>query len=165
MCSPVSLSNKSEVESDALDELFESLVVVWTRGEATIDETDEGDVTLETELFIAGSVDGLVEHVLDAILRKGEARDELVIASQGCLELQVHTGHNGINPLPVELCKTDAEATKKEVTGMFGIMEIVGIVDDALDVAFVIANLHAGFKDIIHYELRILNISLKWVIL
>lgn len=73
MCSPVSLLNKSEVESGALDELFESLVVVGARGEAAIDETDEGDVTLETKLFIAGSVDGLVEHVLDAVLRKGEA--------------------------------------------------------------------------------------------
>ena len=108
MCSPVSLSNKSEVESDALDELFESLVVVWTRGEATINETDEGDVTLETELFIAGSVDGLVEHVFNAILGKGEARDKLIIAAKWCLELKVHAGHNSIYALLVELGETDA---------------------------------------------------------
>ena len=39
---------------------------------------------------------------------------------------------------------------QEQVACMLCIVEVVGIVDNAFDVALVVANLHAGFKDIVH---------------
>ena len=67
---------------------------------------------------------------------------------------------NGIDALLVERSKADAEAAEKQVTGMLCIVQVIGIVDDAFDVAFVIAHFHACFKDVFHFGLWFMVYSL-----
>ena len=89
-----------------------------------------------------------MEDVLNALLLKPETRDEFIVAAQRCLVLQVHASHNGIDTLFVHFCKRQATMLQEQVACMLSVMEVVGIVDNALDVAFVVAHLHEGFKNI-----------------
>ena len=45
------------------------------------------------------------------------------------------------------------------MAGMFGIVQIVGIVDNAFDVAFVVAHFHVRFKDIFTHVFMICYLS------
>ena len=85
---------------------------------------------------------------------------ELVVAAQGCLKLQIHAGHNGIEAFFVHLGKRKTTRLQEQVTCMFGIVEVVGIVDNAFDVALVVANLHTGFKTVFAHSFRYFVISI-----
>ena len=73
---------------------------------------------------------------------------------QGCLKLQIHACHNGIDTFFVHLGKRETTRLQEQVTCMFGIVEVVGIVDNAFDVALVVANLHTGFKTVFAHSFR-----------
>jgi hypothetical protein len=60
--------------------------------------------------------------------------------------------HHGIYALLVHLGKAYAHALEKQVTGVLGVVQVVGVVYYALDVAFVVAHFHARFKDIFHFQ-------------
>ena len=107
---------------------------------------------METERIVGDAVDVVLKDIAYALFVKVEAREELVVAFQWPLELQLHPGHDSVHALFVQVGKAHAEGTEKAVTSMLGIVEIVGVVDDALDVAFVIAHLHTGFKEIRFHE-------------
>ena len=54
------------------------------------------------------------------------------------------------------------------MTCMFGIMQVIGIINYPLNVAFVITNLHPRFKDVIslHYYVSVLSRQYKqWLCL
>jgi hypothetical protein len=133
--------------------VLEGLVVFRTWSELAINETDEFDSSTETKLLVAGTVDILIEPIPEAVFLKIETRNELIIAAQGNFILQFHTVDNGIDALFVELGETDAETTEEEVSGMLGIVQVVGIVHDAFDVALIIAYLHTGFENVFHFEI------------
>ena len=85
-----------------------------------------------------------------------QARDKLIVATERYLVLQFHAVYNGINTLFMKLCKTDAQAAEEQMTSMLGVVKVVGIVYDAFDVAFVVANLHAGFENVFHNDVGML---------
>ena len=51
----------------------------------------------------------------------------------------MHPRHHGINASRVKVGKAYPACAEKLVTGMFGVVLVVGIIDNALKVAFVIA--------------------------
>jgi len=129
---------------------LEGLVVFRGVGELAVDEADEFHGGAETELFVAGTVDVLIEQILDPVFLEVEAGDELIVAAQGNLVLEFHAVDNGIDALLVESSETDAQAAEEKMTGVLGVVQVVGIIHDALDVALIVAHLHTGFKDVFH---------------
>ena len=107
---------------------------------------------METESVVGSTVDIVLKDIAHALLMKVEARAKLIVAFQWSLELQLHPCHDSVHTLFVQVGKAHAEGTEKAVARMFGIVEIVGVVDDTLDVAFVVAHLHTGFEEIRLHE-------------
>ena len=126
-------------------------VVVFAFAETAVDETDQHDLALEADGFVGGPVDVLVEDVLEAVLLEPQTGDELVVAAQGSLVLQFHAGHDGIDASGVHLGKAKATLLQEQVTGMLGVVQVVGIVDDTFDVALVVAHLHTGFENVLSH--------------
>ena len=84
----------------------------------------------------------MVEYILDAFLLKVEFRYELVSTLQWGFESHGEASHYRIDSLLMKCSKTDTHRRQKLVTGMFQIVLIIGIIDDALQVAFIVAYLH-----------------------
>ena len=97
-------------------------------------------------------MDGVVEDVAQTLLAHAELRDEDIVAAQRRLVLQVHASHHGVDALLVKAREAHAERREVEMARVLGVVEIVGIVHDALDVALVVANLHFCFKDIVRFH-------------
>ena len=51
-----------------LDIVLESLIVFWTWSQTAVDDAHQLEIATETHLLIAGTEDGLMEHVLYALL-------------------------------------------------------------------------------------------------
>ena len=130
--------------------VFECLVVFRTVGEFAVDDADEVDYALEAEFVVGCTVDVLVEHVFYSLLGEVETGDELVVALQGRLELQVHSCHHGIDAAAVHLGEAQSAFLQEQMAGMLGVVQVVGVVYDAFDVTFVVTHLHSGFKDVGH---------------
>ena len=79
-----------------------------------------------------------------------KTRDEFIIALQGNLIGDIDAMHHGIDALTVHLCKTQSACFQEEMACVLHIVEVVGIVHDSLDIALIVAYLHAGFKDLTH---------------
>ena len=73
--------NNHVLKESGSDEVLERLVVFRTGGKSAIDKTDERDITTEAELFVAGTEDGLMKNVFDAVFGEGETRDKLVVTA------------------------------------------------------------------------------------
>lgn len=89
------------------------------------------------------------EDVADALLFESQARDDDIIAVQRSLVFQIHPGHHSIRALLVHLSETQSAGFQKPVTRVLRVVEIVGVVNNALDVALIVAHLQTGLKDII----------------
>ena len=94
----------------------------------------------------------LIKHVFDAFFLNAQLADKAVSAFQGRFESHVQPCHYRIYSLRVQVGKTDALCEQELVPGVFDIMLVVGIVYDALQVAFIVAYLHLQFKDIIRFH-------------
>ena len=127
----------------------------------SVDEAYQRNLSAETDDLVGGAVDVLVEDVLHALLLNPEARDELVVAAQGGLVLQRHAGHHGVDALGVHLGEAQSAVLQEEVARVLRIVQVVGIVDDALDVALVVAHLHAGFKNVVSHRILLFVFSLQ----
>ena len=79
-----------------------------------------------------------------------KTRDEFIVALQGNLIGDIDAMHHGIDALTVHLCKTQSACFQEEMACVLHIVEVVGIVHDSLDIALIVAHLHAGFKDLTH---------------
>ena len=130
----------------------EGTVVVFAAGETAIDDTDQFCLCPKTEFIVRDTGDVVVEDVFDAFFRQSQSRHKFVVRSQGHLKLHGHPGQYGIDALLVHLSKTQSALLQEQVTGMLTIVQVVGIVDDALDVALIIAHLHPGFKNILLFH-------------
>ena len=87
-----------------------------------------------------------MEHIFDAFLCQTKSGHKFIIGSQGRLKLHGHAGHYGIDTFFVHLSETQPALFQKQMTGMLTIVQVIGIVYDAFDVALIIAHLHARFK-------------------
>ena len=64
------------------------------------------------------------------------------------LESHAEAGDYRIDSFGVQFGETDAGRSQEFVTGMFDVMLVIGIVDDTLQVAFIVAYLHFQFIDV-----------------
>lgn len=120
-----------------------------------MDEYNEFYHTAETKFVVSGAVDVLVKHVSEPFLGDGQSRDESIVAAQGHLVLQVHPGHHRIDALLMQLGKTQSCMLQEQVAGMLYIMQIVGIVDNTLDITLVVSHVHACLKNVVALHLYI----------
>ena len=138
-----------------LEIILEGLVVVFAVAQSSVDETHQRDVATKTKCFIRSAEDVLMEDVFDAILFEPQTRDELIVATQGSLEVELHASHHCVDTFSVHFGKRKATLLQKQMTRVLCVVEVVGIIDNALDVAFVVAHLHSGFKNVfIHLSFR-----------
>ena len=93
--------------------------------------------------------------IFDSIFLNIQLRHELLAAAQGCLERHCQSGHDRINSFVVQFRETQAYARQEFMTCMLDIMLIIGIVDNALKVAFIVAHLHLQFKYVFFHILQI----------
>lgn len=129
--------------------LCESPVVVLALAHLAIDDGNEVNVGMEAKPFVAGTEDIVSEYVTDALLAKPQSGDELIVAGQRSLVFELHSCHDGVNSLVVEFRKADAERADEAVSGVLSVVKVVRIVNDALDIALVVAHFHACFKYIL----------------
>lgn len=135
-----------------IEEFRESLVELRTIGESAVDDANGIDLSTNAQLLVAGTEDVLHEDIADAFLLDPETAVEFITATKRHLELHGQTCHDTIDALIVKTCKTNTVTEQKLMTCVFDIMLIIGIVDNALEVALVIANLHAECVDIISHN-------------
>ena len=89
-----------------------------------------------------------MENISYALLLQPQTREEFIIALQRNLVLQVHSRHHSIHAFVVHFGKAEAAFLQKEMAGMFHVVQIVGIVHDALNIALIIPYFHLRLKNI-----------------
>ena len=113
-----------------------------------VDDAHGFDLRLDNDLHVGQAVDVLVEHVLDAVLLDVELADELVAALERGLELHVEARYNSVGALLMELGEAHSVGKQKLMAGVLDVVLVVGVVNYALKVAFVVAHLHFEFVDV-----------------
>ena len=103
----------------------------------------------ETQFLITGTEDVVMKHVLDTLLRQAEARDELVVGPQRGLKLHRHPCQHGIDALLVHLGEAQPTLCQKQMSRVLAVVQVVGIVHNTLNVAFIVAHLHPCLKNIL----------------
>jgi hypothetical protein len=72
----------------------------------------------------------------------GEQGTETITGAQGLAVTDIDTSNEEVNALFVQTGEAFAESGEVLMAGMLEIMEVIGIVDDPLEVTFVIADGH-----------------------
>ena len=124
----------------------ENAIEHFTITEATMIKDYSGDFRSENQFFVGNTVDVLQENVFQSFLTKVKGTDKLITAAERHLEIHRHTRHYSIKSLLVHLCKVHPMGMQEFMAGMLGVMLIVGIVDNALQVAFIVADLKTQRK-------------------
>ena len=83
-----------------------------------------------------------MEDISHALLLQPQTREEFIIALQRNLVLQVHSRHHSIHALVVHFGKAEAAFLQEEMAGMLHVVQIVGVVHNALNIALVIPHFH-----------------------
>ena len=105
---------------------------------------------LAAELVVGLAKDGLVEDVADALLLGHQAADIFVAGTQRHLVGDFKPCHDDVDALVVQLGETHPAVEHIEVTRVLHIVLIIGVVYNALNITFIVANHVAVFKDIFH---------------
>ena len=93
----------------------------------------------------------LVEHVAQAVFLHREAHFKPVARAERSFEAHFQIGDHDVNAAFVEFGKFDTFGFYKLMAACLGVVLIDGIVDDALEVAFVVANAHFVNKNRLHF--------------
>ena len=128
----------------------ESSVVVVAVAQTTVDEAHQFHGASETEPSVVLSEYVLIEDIAQALFLYGEFGDEVVVAPQRCLVLQVHACHHGVDALLVQFGEAHAELCQVQMPCVLYVVQIVGVVHYTLDVALVVAHFHFRFKCVFH---------------
>lgn len=120
----------------------------FTAAEATVFETGDDDVGLEDGSAV-GFVDVLLEDKFGATALEVETADERVVGAERGQIVGIDVGEDGVDALTVHLGESDADLAAKLVASVLEIMEIVGIIYNALVVKLVVANLHINVERIV----------------
>ena len=140
-----------------LEERGKSLVEFVRIGETAVDDADGFDLGTNHDFVVALAEDVLHENVLDTVFLYPKFGDEFVATLEGNLELHGESRHDTVDASIVELGEADVVGKEKFVTCVFDVVLIVGVVDNALEVAFVVAHLHFEFVDVVCHENQGLN--------
>jgi hypothetical protein len=95
----------------------------------------------------------LFKNITDPFAIDVEAGKKLLTAAKGCTVVNSDTAYHDINALVVKLLEADANALDELMTGNLEVMLVVGIVDNSLDVAFVVTRLQFELVGIIFHFL------------
>lgn len=98
--------------------------------------------SFDDDFHVGKTEDVLIKYVFDAFFLEIELGDKLIAAFKWGLEGHIEAGYYGVDAFGVELGETDAGSRQKFVTGVLYVVLVVGVVYDALQIAFVIAYLH-----------------------
>ena len=99
-------------------------------------------LTMQTVSPCALMTSFLGEDVFYAFLLEFEFGNELVAALQRCLELHVEACHYGVCTLFVEFGEAHSVGEQELMACVLDVVLVVGVVDNALKVAFVVSDLH-----------------------
>lgn len=115
----------------------------------------EGFFEVRRVFFGADGVDEahdvLVEGVAEAVLFEFETHFKVVARTEGGFEAHFKIGYNDVNATVVEIGKFDVARFDEFVAAVFGVVLVDGVVDDALEVAFVVTNAHAVGESDFHF--------------
>ena len=92
----------------------------------------------------------LVEDIADAVLLGPQTAYIFVVGPQRHLVGGLVAGHHHVDTLLVQLVEGHAAADDVKVARVLEIMLVIGIVDNALQVALVVAHTVPIFEDIFH---------------
>ena len=105
---------------------------------------------LAAELVVGLAKDGLVEDVADALLLGSQTAHILVAGTQRHLVFDFEPRHHHIDARLVQLGETYTPPDNVKVSRMLHVVLVVGIVYNALNITFVIADNVPVFKDVFH---------------
>ena len=120
--------------------LKERIEVLAAR-EATLLDQHRVDHAPHGQRLVGEAVDVLLEYQLDALPPRVEARTETVPAPERMFELDFDARDERIPPLVVHPAEVLAQRFEEPVARMLHVMLVIGVVDHALQVAFIIAHL------------------------
>lgn len=102
-------------------------------------------------LWIDKAHNVLVENIAQAVFLHQEAHFKPVAGAEGGFETHLQIGDHHIDAAVVEFGKFDTLGFDKLVSASLGVVLVHSVVDDALEVAFVVANAHFVNKNRLHF--------------
>ena len=122
---------------DVTEEVSEELPT----GQAPVVDDDALDLTACSEAPVEVQ-DILIEDELGRTHSTAECRAVVVATAQALLIGDRYFGDEGIQAIFVHLAEVHAQALEELMSRMLHVVLVVGVVDDALQVALVVAHLH-----------------------
>ena len=113
----------------------------FTAGKGAVDDADTIDLCFDALDAVGLAVDVLLEDVADTFAVDVEAGKELLTSAKGRTIVDGDTADHDIDALAMKFFETDADTLDELMTGDLKVVLIVGIVDNSLYVAFVVARL------------------------
>ena len=133
----------------------ESGVYFVTSGKGPVDDADAIDLSFDALDAIRFAVDVLLKDVTNAFAVDVEAGKELVSTTERCTIVDGDTAYHNVDALAMKVFETDADTLNKLVTGDLEIVLVVGVVDNSLDVTFVVARLQLqGVSVFFHFLIK-----------
>ena len=127
----------------------------FTAGKCAVDDADTIDLGFDALDTIGLSVDILFENVTNAFAVDVEAGKELLSTTERCTIVDGDTAYHNVDALAMKVFETDADTLNKLVTSDLEIVLVVGVVDNSLDVTFVVARLQLqGVSVFFHFLIK-----------
>lgn len=127
----------------------------FTSGEGPVDDANAIDLGFDALDTIGLSVDILFENVTNAFAVDVEAGKELLSTTERCTIVDGDTAYHNVDALAMKVFETDADTLNKLVTSDLEIVLVVGVVDNSLDVTFVVARLQLqGVSVFFHFLIK-----------
>ena len=123
----------------------------FTACQAAVDHANRRNGCRNAKLHVGLAVNVLVENKSSAVSSDVQTRKESLLSVKRCLVFHRDFGHHHVQAFVVPFPEGLAFLLEPFVTGSLKIMLIVGVVDDALDVAFVVARLHFQSVEVVFH--------------
>jgi len=108
------------------------------KSQSSVYQAGGGNHSFQAEFFIGQTKNILVEKVFQSFVFHPERYEKTIATPEGRFVSQVDPGYNGIDPLVMELVKIETNGTQELMPGMFQVILIHRIIDNSLQIAFVI---------------------------
>ena len=139
------------------EEILEHIVKNLSTGQTAILQTDDFNFAFCRKFFIGKIVYILQNDKLCPLAHHIYTHDKSVTATQRTLIFNGYFRNHEVNALFMELSKAYPQLFQKFMSRMLHIVLIVCIVDNTLNVALIIADLHLEFKTVLLHNLPVSN--------
>ena len=130
-------------------------VDLFTAGKGAVDDADTIDLCFDALDAVGLAVDVLLEDVADTFAVDVEAGKEFLTSAKRSTIVDGDTADHDIDALAMKFFEADADTLDKLVTSDLEIVLVVGVVDNSLDIAFVVARLQLeGVSIIFHFLIK-----------